>query len=140
MKSFGSSFSNPLDTSLHQYNEISLMKRPMDSQVKSLCEWIESPHLGGGCGFLGRDLGGFAQEAAYDPKYAGDLVMLSEQLGEDDLLTRFISGPLLRLFHTFWQRYKVRDIFNSRSYVQVTDLLYAETCSPRPGNPIRTWK
>ena len=107
--------SNSLDTSLRQYGEISLMKRPKDSQVKSLREWIESPHLGGGCGFLGRDLGGFAQEAAYDPKHVGDLVMLSEELGEDDILTSFISGPLLRLFHAFRQRYKVREIFNSRS-------------------------
>ncbi|PMD67067.1 uncharacterized protein K444DRAFT_689534 [Hyaloscypha bicolor E] len=103
-------------TSLHQYNEISLMKRPKDSQVKSLREWIESPHLGGGCGFLGRDLGGFAQEAAYDPKHVGDLVMLSEELGEDDMLTSFISGPLLRLFHTFWQRYKVRPENRSSLY------------------------
>jgi hypothetical protein len=116
------------------------MKRPKDSQLKSLREWIESPHIGGGCGFLGRDLGGFAQEAAYDPKHASDLIMPSEELGEDDLLARFISGPLLRLFHTFWQRYKVRETLNSTSNFQVTGLLYAETCSSRPRNPTRTRK
>jgi hypothetical protein len=93
---------------MQQYNEISLLKRPKDAQVRTLNEWIESPHLGGSCGFIGRDLGGFVQEAAYDPKHAADLVTLAAELGEDDLLTRFISGPLLRLFHTFWRRFKVR--------------------------------
>jgi hypothetical protein len=106
---------------MHQYNEITRMKRPKDSQVKVLREWIESPHLGGGCGFIGRDLGGFVQDAAYDIKHAGDLVMLAEELGEDDLLTRFISGPVLRLFHAFWRRYKVCSNPKSPPADQMTD-------------------
>jgi hypothetical protein len=83
------------------------LNRPKDSEVRTLREWIESPHLGGGCGFIGRDLGGFAQPSAYDTRYEGDFVMPVESPGEDDFLSRFLSGPFLKLFHKFWYRHKV---------------------------------
>ncbi|CZR67327.1 uncharacterized protein PAC_17226 [Phialocephala subalpina] len=88
--------------SMLQYEQISAMNRPKVSKIKALSEWIESAHLGGGCGFIGRDLGGFTQESVFDLKNAADLVSPGNNLGEDDFLTRFLSGPMLRLFHKIW--------------------------------------
>ncbi|KAH8760689.1 hypothetical protein BGZ57DRAFT_608889 [Hyaloscypha finlandica] len=93
-------------TSLQQYNQVSSLNRPKDSEVRTLREWIESPHLGGGCGFIGRDLGGFVQPSAYDARYEGDFVRPIESPGEDDFLSQFLSGPFLKLFHKFWYRHK----------------------------------
>jgi len=98
---------NLADTSLQQYNSISRLNRPRDSDVKKLREWIESPHLGGGCGFIGRDLGGFVQESVYDPQHAGDFVIPVQNYGEGDFLSQFLSGPFLKLFHRLWYRHKV---------------------------------
>jgi hypothetical protein len=98
---------NLIDTSLQQYNQVASLNRPKHSEVRTLHEWIESPHLGGGCGFIGRDLGGFVQASAYDARYEGDFVMPVESPGEDDFLSRFLSGPFLKLFHNFWYRHKV---------------------------------
>lgn len=95
------------DTSLQQYNQISTLNRPKDSAVEALYQWIESPHLGGGCGFIGRDLGGFVQASVYDLKHSGDFVMPVQNFGEDDFLTKFLSGPFLKLFHVFWRHRKV---------------------------------
>jgi hypothetical protein len=86
-----------------------MLNRPRVSDVKKLREWIESPHLGGGCGFIGRDLGGFVQESVYDPQHAGDFLIPVQNYGEDDFLSHFLSGPFLKLFHRFWYHHKVRN-------------------------------
>jgi hypothetical protein len=69
--------------------------------------WIASPSQGGGCGFLGRDLGGFTQPSVYEETNGDDLVMLTAEPGEDDSLTRFLSGPVLNVFHWMWRPLKV---------------------------------
>jgi hypothetical protein len=92
---------------LLQYTQVSSLNRPKTSEITKLRTWIESPHLGGGCGFLGKDLGGFVQPTVYDPLYKEDLILLVDNHGEDDALTRFLSGPLLGAFHVFWRYFKV---------------------------------
>lgn len=62
-------------------------------------EWIESASLGGGCGFIGRDLGGIEQPSVYEAVYHSDLAILSDSHGEGDLFTKFINGPLLAFYH-----------------------------------------
>ncbi len=84
-----------------------MLNRPKISEVQALREWIDSPHLGGGCGFIGRDLEGVVQSSAYDDKYIGDLVMPVEDPQEDDILSRFLSGPFLKFFHRVWRYHKV---------------------------------
>lgn len=90
-----------------QYTQVSTLKRPKTSEITKLQTWIESPHLGGGCGFLGKDLGGFVQPTVYNTLYKNDLVILVDNHGEDDALTRFLSGPFLNVFHYFWRHFKV---------------------------------
>ncbi|KAG9245802.1 hypothetical protein BJ878DRAFT_478899 [Calycina marina] len=84
------------------------MNRPKNFQAKALRQWIESPHLGGGCGFIGRDLGGFVQDIVYHGSYLDDMIMPICNLGEDDLLTRFTPGPFLKASHLIWRKHKIR--------------------------------
>lgn len=63
--------------------------------------------MGGGCGFLSRDLVGIDQPSVYDEIYQKDLAILTDSHGEDDLFTKFVTGPLLDLYHWFWQHLKV---------------------------------
>ena len=69
--------------------------------------WIDSATSGGGCGFLGRDLGGFTHTSVYDKVYERDLVMLNADHGEDDVLTKLMLGPVLTAFHWLWRYAKV---------------------------------
>jgi len=65
--------------------------------------------MGGGCRFLGRDLGNFKhlQPSVYESKYQKDLTILSDNHGEDDIFTKFLTGPVLSVFHWFWSYRKV---------------------------------
>lgn len=63
--------------------------------------------MGGGCGFLGRDLGGHEQPSVYDATHQMDLAILSDTHGEDDLFTKFVTGPLLTLYHSLLRRRRV---------------------------------
>lgn len=71
-----------------------------------LHNWIRTPSLGGGLGFIGHDLGGFSQPSIYDTA-TKDLAILSDSHGEDDLFSRFIAGPLLTFYHLLSQRTRV---------------------------------
>jgi hypothetical protein len=90
-----------------QYNQVAMLSAPKDSDRKMLHTWIDSPSQGGGCGFLGRDLGGFLQPSVYEETHKKDLVTLSARDGEDDAFTRFLSGPVLNVFHKVWRYKKV---------------------------------
>jgi len=100
------SLTNCADASVLQCREIALVGRPKASELSLLRTWITSPHLGGGCNFLGRDLGGFVQEMVYEDSHKDDVMMLLTSRGEDDPFTRFLSGPILKLFHWFWRWHK----------------------------------
>jgi hypothetical protein len=87
------------------------MARPKRSELDLLRTWMVSTHLGGDCHFLGKDLGGFERPSVYDDVYQDDLMLLTNNRGEDDILTRFLSGPILRAFHSIWKYFKVRNDF-----------------------------
>jgi hypothetical protein len=82
------------------------MREPKQSERKLLHEWIQRPSLGGACGFIGRDLAGFEYPSLYDEVHQRDLFILSDNHGEDDLFTKFVTGPLLSLYH--WLRQYTR--------------------------------
>ena len=95
---------------MQQFNSIASLPEPKGSERSILHKWIGSTALGGGCRFLGRDLGDFKhfQPSVYDIKYQKDLAILSDNHGEDDLFTKFLKGPLLTVFHWIWSRQRVR--------------------------------
>ncbi|KAF8857202.1 hypothetical protein BDZ45DRAFT_674863 [Acephala macrosclerotiorum] len=86
-------------TAISQYSQISSIPEPNPSERTLLHDWIRSTVMGGGCGFLGRDLGGFDQPSVYEEMHQGDLAILSDSHGEDDLFTKFVTGPLLTIYH-----------------------------------------
>jgi hypothetical protein len=95
------------DTALSQYSQIASMPQPNSLERALLHEWISSPAMGGGCGFLGRDLGGHEQPSVYDAVHQMDLAILSDAHGEDDLFTKFLTGPLLTLYHSILRHRRV---------------------------------
>ncbi|KAH7348762.1 hypothetical protein BKA65DRAFT_267058 [Rhexocercosporidium sp. MPI-PUGE-AT-0058] len=88
-------------SAIAQYSEIASIRQPKDSERSILNEWIGSKSLGGGCGFIGRDLGGYEQPSVYEAVHHSDLAILSDSHGEGDLFTKFINGPLLAFYHYF---------------------------------------
>jgi hypothetical protein len=67
-----------------------------------------SETLGGHCGFLGRDLGNYPPyTSVLDGGDEDDLLFLGKGAGEDDLLSRFLVGPALHVFHWAWKPFKV---------------------------------
>ncbi|CZR67581.1 uncharacterized protein PAC_17480 [Phialocephala subalpina] len=82
-----------------EYWRIASLPEPKPTERSLLHDWIRSPSSGGGCGFLGRDLGGFEQPSIYDELHQNDLAILSDSHGEDDLFTEFVKGPLLTCYH-----------------------------------------
>jgi hypothetical protein len=97
-----------LDEAILKYSQIASLPKPRKLERKILEDWINRPSLGGGCGFLGRDLREFNnQPTVYDAIHMEDLAILSDNHGEDDLFTRFVTGPLLMLYHQTWGLAKV---------------------------------
>jgi hypothetical protein len=95
-----------------QYSEIAAKSEPRIFELDLLRTWIANSYLGGGCDFLGKDLGGFVQPSVYHDMHRDDLMLLNNKRGEDDILTRFLSGPVLKAFHCcFWRFFKVGSIF-----------------------------
>ncbi|MCJ1240207.1 hypothetical protein MMC14_008207 [Varicellaria rhodocarpa] len=91
------------DTSVLQHTQVASLPRPKELERSMLHTWIDSATSGGGCGFLGRDLGGFTHTSVYDKVYERDLVMLNADHGEDDVLTKLMLGPVLTAFHWLWR-------------------------------------
>jgi hypothetical protein len=110
-----------LDSAILQYSQIASLSQPSDSERSLLHDWIGSSALGGACGFLGRDLGGFEQSSVYETIYQKDLVILSDNHGENDLFTRFISGPLLVLFHRVWRHTRVFMFYQEVQVIMICD-------------------
>jgi hypothetical protein len=112
------------DAAISQYAQIASVRQPKEKERSILQEWIGSASMGGGCGFLGRDLGGFEQLSVYEAAYQKDLAILSDSYGEDDLFTKFITGPLLTFYHLLCGRSRVSQI----SFPSITTKLH---CMPR---------
>ncbi|KAK0715491.1 hypothetical protein B0H67DRAFT_241578 [Lasiosphaeris hirsuta] len=93
---------------IKQYQEIAAMRRPSGHQQDMVNAFIHSDSLGGNCQFLGRDLGG---ERPFPSVFSGrnkqDLIFLGEDTGEDDILSRLLKGPGMRMFHRVWKPLKV---------------------------------
>ncbi|KAH8807318.1 hypothetical protein F5884DRAFT_340359 [Xylogone sp. PMI_703] len=85
-----------------RYSKIASLPLPKDPERHLLREWIENTADGGFCRFLDYDLRGKGQPSVYDDQYQKDLAFLSDSHGEDDFFTRFVTGPLLTLFHRLW--------------------------------------
>jgi hypothetical protein len=100
------------DSAISQYSQIASLPEPKPSERSILHDWIKSSSMGGNCRFLGRDLSGFQQPSVYAAVNQNDLAILSDSHGEDDLFTKFITGPVLTLYH--WLR--------SRSRVSILNL------------------
>jgi hypothetical protein len=97
-----------LDEAILQYSQIASLPKPTKLERKILEDWINRPFLGGGCGFLGRDLTEFNnQPTVYDAIHLEDLAILPDNHGEDDLFTRFVTVPLLTLYYRTWGRTEV---------------------------------
>jgi hypothetical protein len=97
-----------LDEAILQYSQIASLPKPTKLERKILEDWINRPSLGGGCGFLGRDLRYFDnQPTVYDAIHLEDLAILSDNHGEDDLFTKFVICPLLTFCHRTWVPTKV---------------------------------
>jgi hypothetical protein len=74
--------------------------------VRLLREWISRPDLGGGCGFIGRDLGP-EYPTVYDTEFHEDLMVIVDRGGEDDGLTKLLTGPVFYTFDWIVRRFKV---------------------------------
>jgi hypothetical protein len=96
------------DETLLQYKQIFAQSHPKEKEVSLLREWIARPDLGGGCGFIGRDLGPL-HPTVYDEEFQDDLMVLIDRRGEDDALTRLLTGPILHAFDWVVRRFKVSD-------------------------------
>ena len=78
--------------------------------------FTKSESLGGNCQFLGRDLG-------EDPRFPSvfgisnhqDLIFLGEDTGEDDLLSRVLKGPVIRIAR---RPLRARFLSSSRTHSQ----------------------
>jgi hypothetical protein len=68
--------------------------RPRD--VNMLRECILRPDLMGGIAFCGQDLG-LPEIPVYDQEYVRDLVSLGPGVGENDLFTRGMAGPVFHM-------------------------------------------
>jgi hypothetical protein len=62
--------------------------------------------LGGGCGFIGRDLGPLYPKV-YDDEFKEDLIMIRDRGSEGDAFTQLLTGPIFYTFDKFWRRTKV---------------------------------
>ena len=95
------------DSAILQYSRIASLPEPKPSERTILHDWIESSSMGGNCRFLGRDLSGFQQPSVYAAVNQDDLAILSDSHGEDDLFTKFITGPVLTMYHGLLSRSRV---------------------------------
>lgn len=92
------------DDALLQYSKIASLRQPKAQEYDILLEWIKTQARENQGGFLGRDLLGTEEHPpVYDLSFRKDLAILSDSHGEDDLFTKFITGPLLRAFHLIRQ-------------------------------------
>ncbi|KAH8685800.1 hypothetical protein BGZ60DRAFT_523079 [Tricladium varicosporioides] len=75
---------------LSRYSDISTRERPRTTEALLLKDWILRPDLGGGISFSGKDLG--PKTSVYNE--VEDLLTLNPHTGENDLFTRFLTGPV----------------------------------------------
>lgn len=100
---------NDTDSAIEQYRSIGALPQPSARQRRLVYDFTHSKSLDGDCGFISADL---ADEPPFGPSlYAGpssrDLAFLGGDDSQDDLLSEFLIGPVLRMFHVLWKTMKV---------------------------------
>jgi hypothetical protein len=80
--------------------------RPRD--IDMLRDCILRPDLIGGIDFVGQDLG-LPEIPVYDKEHVLDLVSLGLGVGENDLFTRGMAGPVFHMGEKLIRCLKVRD-------------------------------
>jgi hypothetical protein len=71
-----------------------------------LRDWIARRDLGGGLEFTGDDLGP-VESSTYQDVFSGDLITTSHRLGEDDMFTRLLAGPVFHGLERVLRYFKV---------------------------------
>jgi hypothetical protein len=94
------------DETLLRYRQVFAQPQPKENEVKLLREWIARPDLGGGCGFIGHDLGP-ESPTVYDAEFQEDLMVIVDRGGEDDGLTKLLTGPVFSVFDWIVRRFTV---------------------------------
>jgi hypothetical protein len=94
------------DETLLRYRAIDGLSRPKHKDISLLRKWIVRLDLGGGCGFIGRDLGPLYPKV-YDNEFKGDHIMIGGREGENDALTWLLTGPVFYAFDWLVRQFKV---------------------------------
>src|SRR5277367_2627115 len=85
------------DETLLRCKSIDGLSRPKQKDISLLRKWIVRLDLGGGCGFIGRDLGPLYPKV-YDNQFKRDLILIGDREGEDNAFTRLLTGPVFYAF------------------------------------------
>lgn len=88
---------------------MSNMSRPSEEQRRDVFNLMAAPCLLDVLGlFQSRDLGGVEGPASYMRDLAADLVLLDAREEENDVVSRWLTGPIFSVLHFFCKRVKVR--------------------------------
>ncbi|KAI0376221.1 hypothetical protein F5Y04DRAFT_286144 [Hypomontagnella monticulosa] len=94
-------------SAIQQYQEIEALPRPNERRRKIVHSYTLSASLGGDCGFLGRDLSDIPPyPSLLSSQHRDDLLFLGDEPANDDLLARFLIGPVLKTLHSLWRPLK----------------------------------
>ncbi|KAI1411910.1 hypothetical protein F5Y13DRAFT_180515 [Hypoxylon sp. FL1857] len=94
-------------SAIQQYQNIAAIPPPSDRRREIVYSYNLSATLGGDCDFLGRDLSDVPPyPSIFSRQDRHDLLFLGDEPGDDDLLARFLVGPVLKMFHSCWSPLK----------------------------------
>ncbi|KAI0834736.1 hypothetical protein F5Y06DRAFT_306613 [Hypoxylon sp. FL0890] len=94
-------------SAVQQYQNVGALARPSDRRREIVHSYTLSATLGGDCDFLGRDLSDVPPyPSIFASQNRDDLLFLGDEPGDDDLLARFLVGPVLKVFHGCWRTLK----------------------------------
>lgn len=90
------------------------MSRPSEQQRRDVFNLMAAPSLLDALGlFQSRDLAGVEGPASYGRAGAADLVLLDTREEENDVVSRWLTGPIFSVLHFFCKRVKVRQAGSS---------------------------
>lgn len=95
-----------LDECVSQYSTMINLPKARKREIAVLRDWIKTPDQGGGILFSGEDLSP-VRRSSYDDSFSTDLMILHNRVGEKDLFTRFLAGPVLDRLERVLEIFKV---------------------------------